>query len=237
MDVEKSRAVRRSYEDGCAAAHALDLVGERWALLIIRELILGPRRFTDLRRSLASISPNVLTQRLAELETAGVIEKRDLPSPAASRVYALTAWGAELEAVLLELLRWGVRSPDFERGQPLTADAMALSLKATFNPDLAAGINCRVTLLMHRNAYHVTIANDRITVTRGTPPCHPAIIDTWAQATLDAEPVHVLRLVYGKRPLQDAVQSGHCSVDGDTDVLLAFFSCFEVAPAIQVPKR
>ena len=237
MDVKKSRSLRRSYEDGCAAAHALDLVGERWALLIIRELLLGPRRFTDLRKSLGSISPNVLTQRLADLESTGVVVKRELPSPAASRVYALTSWGTQLETVLLELLKWGVRSPGFERGQALTADAMALSLKATFDSDAAHGFDCRITLLMHGNAYHVFINDGQVNVMRDTPPCHPAAIDTWAQASLSADPVNVLRLAYGKWPLQEAIQRGLCTVEGDADVILRFLSCFKVEPAIQAAAR
>src|SRR4028119_1225535 len=84
---------RRRYEDACAAAHALDLVGERWALLVIRELMMGPRRFGDLRASLPGISANVLTQRLEGLEAAGVLVRRKLPPPAAAQAHELTGWG------------------------------------------------------------------------------------------------------------------------------------------------
>ena len=98
-------AGKRSYDDGCAAAHALDLVGERWALLVVRELVLGPRRFTDLRAGLPGISPNVLTQRLEELEQGSVVRRRKLPPPAASWVYELTEWGAQLEGVLWKSVR------------------------------------------------------------------------------------------------------------------------------------
>ena len=79
-------ATKRTYEDGCAAAHGLDLIGERWALLVVRELILGPKRFTDLRQGLPGISPNVLKQRLTELETAAVLERRKLPPPGNTQV-------------------------------------------------------------------------------------------------------------------------------------------------------
>src|SRR5829696_7206603 len=101
----------RTYGDGCAIAQALDLVGERWALLVARELLLGPKRYTDLRRGLPNASPNVLSQRLGELERAGVLRRRKLPPPAASRVYELTEWGMELEPVIVRLGRWGARSP------------------------------------------------------------------------------------------------------------------------------
>src|SRR6187455_2871344 len=100
----------RTYDDGCGIAHALDLIGERWALLVVRELLLGPRRFTDLRAGLPAASPNVLSQRLDELEEVGVLEKRTLPPPAGSTVYELTAWGRELEPVILALARWGSRA-------------------------------------------------------------------------------------------------------------------------------
>src|ERR687895_1821390 len=102
---------RRTYDDACAAAHALDLVGERWALMVVRELVLGPKRFTDLRTGLPQASPNVLAQRLKELEEVGVVRKRRLPPPAASQVYELTDWGRELESVLIALGRWGARAP------------------------------------------------------------------------------------------------------------------------------
>src|SRR5215208_6978563 len=101
----------RTYCDGCAAAHALDLVGERWALLVVRELLLGPKRFTDLRAGLHNASPNVLAQRLRELERAGVVRRRKLPPPAASRVYELTEWGEDLGRFIPRLGRGGPASP------------------------------------------------------------------------------------------------------------------------------
>src|SRR5882757_1950655 len=104
-------AGRRSYQDPCGIARALDLVGERWALLVVRELLLGPKRFTDLRAGLPNVSPNVLSQRLHELEQAGVLLRHRLGPPVSSWVYDLTEWGHDLEPVLLHLGRWGRRSP------------------------------------------------------------------------------------------------------------------------------
>src|ERR1051326_4544263 len=104
-------ATLRTYGDGCAIAHALDVVGERWALLVVRELVLGPKRYTDLRRGLPNASPNVLSQRLDELERAGIVERHKLPPPAGSRVYELTRWGRELEEIVISLGRWAARSP------------------------------------------------------------------------------------------------------------------------------
>src|SRR3954452_5144800 len=97
----------RSYDDACGIARALDVIGERWALLVVRELVFGPKRFTDLQAGLRRVSPDVLAQRLRDLEAAGVVARRTLPPPAASRVYELTDRGRELEPVLRALGRWG----------------------------------------------------------------------------------------------------------------------------------
>src|ERR671927_1551198 len=129
----------RSYGEGCAAAHALDLVGERWALLVVRELLLGPKRFTDLRAGILHASPNVLSQRLRDLEEIGVVRRRKLPPPAASRVYELTEWGMELEPVVVSLGRWGARSRSKPRA-PLGVDSLILSLRTMFDPRAAAGL-------------------------------------------------------------------------------------------------
>ena len=223
---------RRRYDDGCAAAHALDLVGERWALLIVRELLLGPRRFSDLRQVLCGISPNVLSQRLVDMESSGILRRRELPPPAACRVYELTPWGAQLEPVLMELLKWGVRSADFERGRPLTADAMALSFKAMFDPSLATGFTGRILLVMQRHAYHLAIAEGRLAVARGDPPDSRTGAGGQADAALYADPVAVLGLAYGKRPLEQAEAAGECRHEGDTRTLRGFLSCFSVAPPV-----
>src|SRR4051794_35336700 len=118
---------KRTYRDGCAAAHALDLVGERRALLVIRELLLGPKRFTDLQAGIPKASPNVLVQRPPELEQAEGVRRRKLPPPAASRVYELTDWGMELEPVIIRLGRWGARFPSKPRDAALSTDSLVLS--------------------------------------------------------------------------------------------------------------
>src|SRR5215210_5774175 len=102
---------KRTYGDRCGVARALDLVGERWALLVVRELVLGPKRFTDLRAGLPRLSTDVLAQRLRELEAAGVVRRRKLPPPSGARVYELTEWGQDLEPLVIGLGRWGSRAP------------------------------------------------------------------------------------------------------------------------------
>ena len=125
----------RTYGDGCGIAHALDVIGERWALLVVRELLLGPKRFTDLRAGLPNASPNVLSQRLRELEQAGVVERRKLPPPAASSVYELTTWGHELKPILLAAGSWALRSPSFDVDAPVGTDSVILGLATFFDPD------------------------------------------------------------------------------------------------------
>src|SRR4051794_24117481 len=139
---------KRTYGDGCGIAHGLDLIGERWALLVVRELLLGPKRFTDLRDGLPNASPNVLSQRVRELEQAGIVARRKLPPPAASSVYELTRWGRELKPIALSLGTWALRSPSFPSDAPVGTDSVILALATFFDPaaagDLSAGYELRL---------------------------------------------------------------------------------------------
>ena len=127
----------RTYGDPCGIARALDVVGERWALLVVRELLLGPKRFTDLRAGLPNLSPDVLSQRLRELEADGLVTRRRLPPPAGSKVYELTERGLELEPVILALGRWGTSVPFPPDGHELGPDSTILALKTVFDPKAA----------------------------------------------------------------------------------------------------
>src|SRR2546430_13547182 len=133
---------KRSYDDPCGVARALHVVGERWTLLVVRELLLGPKRFTDLSRGLPGMSQNVLSQRLRELEEAGIVRRIRLGPPASTSGYELTARGAELEPVLIALARWGSRVP-LDRPGELTIDALILALKTTFDPPVAGAPRAR----------------------------------------------------------------------------------------------
>ena len=137
----------RSYDQYCGVARALDLVGERWALLVVRELALGPKRFTDLRDGLPGIATNVLSTRLRQLERNGVVTRRRLPLPAPAQVYELTEHGRELVPIMLTLGRWGAsmmgpRTPQ----QAIRAEWLALALKAYFDPESAAGLTATIGL-------------------------------------------------------------------------------------------
>src|SRR4051812_45355716 len=150
---DRSLARSRHYEDACAAAHALDLVGDRWALLVMRELLLGPRRFSDLRASLPGISANVLAQRLEELEAAAVLRRRKLPPPAPSQVYELTDWGLESEPIFQALGRWAAHSPLHDPTLPISAVFFLLSLLTMLDPARAAGIDARIGFRMGEESY------------------------------------------------------------------------------------
>jgi DNA-binding HxlR family transcriptional regulator len=211
-------ATRRTYCDGCAAAHALDLVGERWALLVVRELLLGPKRFTDLRAGLPGVSPNVLAQRLRELEGAGVVRRRKLPAPAASRVYELTNWGMELEPVIIRLGRWGARSASRPRVAALSVDSLVLSFRTMFDPRAAEGLNASYELRLGEDRFRAVVADGRFEVVRGGAE-EP-------DATIEADPVTLAALVYEGRPLAEALRSGDIKIEGDESAVERFLTLF-----------
>jgi DNA-binding HxlR family transcriptional regulator len=156
---------RRTYEQFCGIARALDLVGERWALLVVRDLVLGPKRFTDLRRSLPGIGTNVLAGRLRELEQGGVVQRRILPPPAASTVYELTDYGRKLEGPLLALGRWGALSLGRrEPGQSLRSEWLAVALKAFFQPEAASDLDATVALRFEDGAFLARIERGSLAI-------------------------------------------------------------------------
>src|SRR4051794_2421540 len=146
-------ATKRTYGDGCGIAHALDLVGERWALLVVRELLLGPKRFTDLRDGLPNASPNVLSQRLRELEQAAIIQRRKLPPPAGSWVYELPDWGHDLKPVALALGTWALRSPSFPPDAAVGTDSVILALGTFFDGEAAEDLDARYELRLGEHAF------------------------------------------------------------------------------------
>lgn len=216
---------RRSYNDGCAAAHALDLIGERWALLVVRELLLGPKRFTDIRAGVPNASPNVLAQRLRDLEASGVVRRRKLPPPAASRVYELTDWGRDLEPVIISLGRWGVRSPSKPRDAELGTDSLILSFRTMFDPEAADGLNASYELRLGEDSFRAEVADGCFEIERGVADEPDAIIESDA-GTLAA-------LVYEGRQLAEALRSGDMKIEGDRQAverLLTLFPLPEPAP-------
>jgi DNA-binding HxlR family transcriptional regulator/putative sterol carrier protein len=211
-------ATMRTYHDACAAAHALDLIGERWALLVVRELLLGPKRFTDLRAGLPNTSPNVLAQRLRELERAGVVRRRKLPPPAASHVYELTDWGEELEPVITQLGRWGARSPWRPRDAGLSVDSLILSFRTMFDPHAADGLNACYALRLGEDRFRIMVDDGRFEVVRGVAERLDTVIET--------DPATLAALVYEGRDLAEALRSGEVKIEGDESAVTRFLSLF-----------
>jgi DNA-binding HxlR family transcriptional regulator len=219
---------KRSYEDGCAAAHALDLVGERWALLIVRELAFGAKRFTDLRAGLPGISPNVLTLRLEELEQASVLRRRRLLPPAATSVYELTDWGRELAPILLALGRWGARSPLMAQGLPMSTASLMMSLQAMFDAGLAEGLSATVGLHLGDERFHAVMSDEGLAIARGEAPSADVVIAGSTPALAE--------VIYGGRKFAEALKSGELQIEaGDKAIARRFVALFSlpepVAPA------
>lgn len=157
----------RTYGQYCGLARALDLVGERWALLVVRELVLGPKRFTDLLDGLPGISTNILATRLRQLERAGVVARNRLPPPAASSVYELTEYGRALEPAVAALGRWGAASLGVRADQALRSHWLALALKAFFHADEADGVAAVYELRLREATFRLAVANGALEVTPG----------------------------------------------------------------------
>ena len=221
-------ASRKDYYDGCAASHALDLVGERWALLVVRELMLGPKRFTDLRTGLPQLSPNVLSQRLRELEEAGVVLRRRLPPPAASAVYELTDWGLDLEPVLQTLGRWGVRSPSLPASAHIGLDSFVLAMRTMFDPVSAAGVEVTLDLRLGEQTFRARVADGRCSVDPGAAANPDAVV----AAEVDA----LAAVVFDGRPFDAAVEAGDLVVTGDAESVRAFVALFPM-PEPAAPRR
>ena len=207
----------RTYDDPCGIARALDCVGERWALLVVRELLFGPKRYTDLRAGLPFASPNVLSQRLQELEACHVLHKRVLPQPSGATVYELTAWGHELESVLQSLARWGSRAA-MTSGQELSADALMLALQTTFDAGASPIKKARVQLRLGTSVFQLMVDRRRVTIKRGQDESFDAAIATHAAC--------LRRVIFGQQTLANARRTGEMSLEGDEKVAAQFLQMF-----------
>ncbi|SNS67522.1 DNA-binding transcriptional regulator, HxlR family [Asanoa hainanensis] len=208
---------QRSYEDDCGTALALDAVGERWALLVVRELVFGPKRFRDLRAGLPKASQNVLSQRLRELEDSGVVRKVELGPPVSASAYELTDRGHALEPVLVELSRWGANAPG-AHGPEMSTDAFMLLLKALRRP---APRPTAVRLLVGADAFDVTLAADSVGVTRGA---HAEV-----DATVRADVPTLWRLIFTDLTVPAAIAADDLDLTGDRAAAERFFGSFGVS--------
>jgi DNA-binding HxlR family transcriptional regulator len=200
--------VERSYGEACPVAHALDVVGDRWALLVVRELRLGPRRYSDLQAALPGAGPNVLTRRLRDLETGGVLRRRALPPPASAVVYELTPWGADLEPVFRALARWGIRSPAPRKGR-LTADSMMLGLRTFFSTDAMPPWTAHYEFRIDRTVFRLRVVDGRLeelardpAVTESADPADTVVVGPQAAVAALLEG----RAVFEGKPIDDALR-------------------------------
>jgi DNA-binding HxlR family transcriptional regulator len=205
----------RSVPDGCGIAHASGLLGQRWALLVVRELLLGPKRFTDLRAGIPDISPNVLGQRLRELEESGIVRRRKLPPPAAVQVYELTDWGRELEPAVLALGRWATRSPSFPRDAEMGPDSLVLALKTAFDPAKAQGLEATYELRLGELPFRIRVEDGRFEAERGEAGS--------ADAVVRSDPNTLAGIVFRGNPLGKAVENGSVAIDGGRRAVNALF--------------
>jgi DNA-binding HxlR family transcriptional regulator len=213
-------AAKRRYDDACGTAHGLELIGERWALLVLRELMLGPKRFSDLRADLPGISANVLTQRLEGLEESGLLKRRRLPPPANAQVYELTEWGYEAEPIVQTLGRWAARSPAHDPTLPISATSIMLSLRTMFDPERARGFAGRIGFRIGAESFLGELYDGRMTLQRGDAGQGDAVFAGPAPLIAAA--------IYGKAPL-DALAPA-LAVTGDRALAERFIDLFHLPP-------
>ncbi len=210
---------KRSYQQYCGLAATLDLLGERWTILIVRDLLVGPKRFTDLLDRLTGIGTGLLSQRLRELEDARIIEKTTLPPPAASTVYQLTPDGEELRPALLSLIRWGSRRlGEPVSGQKLDAESLALGLTARYDPQAAIDADGYYKLVLDDRIFALHIADRRIEILAKQPDRPRAVITTSTAA--------LIALNNESRSLADTLGDGSMTIDGEPGAGTALASAF-----------
>jgi DNA-binding HxlR family transcriptional regulator len=208
----------RTYGDACGIARALDILGERWALMTVRELVLGPKRFTDLRAGLPHASPNILSLRLRELEQHGIVRKRKLPPPAASQVYELTPRGHEISPVLDALGTWGSRLPLPGPDATMSFDAHILSFRTLFDPARAKGLDARVLLRLGEREFRAVVSGGTFEIVEGTLESPDAVI-TSDHGT-------ALAVAHGRASLAEAEAAGALEITGDREKAVRFLGLF-----------
>jgi DNA-binding HxlR family transcriptional regulator len=210
-DVRKKEE-RRRYDDACGLAHALDLLGERWAMLVVRELAYGPRRFSELKADLPGISANVLTQRLTELEARGIVRKTKLPPPASVQVYEATPWGLEAVPIIASLGRWAARSPLHDPTLPMSHVSLLMSLQTLISPERAEGFSGRICFRLGDVSYVATVAHGRLEVNRrDAEDC---------DVTFTGTPSDVTAVIHGGAPFE------MIRVEGDMELANRFRTLF-----------
>lgn len=220
--VTDSLKERRWYQDACGTAAALEVIGERWSLLIMRELLLGPRRFNEIRRALPGLSANVLTQRLESLEGDGVLHHRLLPSPASVGVYELTPWGYRADEAIAALGRWAAGSPKHDMTLPLSSTAFMLSLRTMMSRDVGALAGQELGFRVGGEPFRATVGEDGLAVRRADTAGAPVVFG--------GDPGSLAATFYGPQRLVESQLTGLVAVAGDLHTAQAFVDLFHVAP-------
>lgn len=215
---KEKMAEKRWYDDACGTALALEFLGERWSMLIVRELMLGPRRFGELKADLMGISANVLTQRLESLERAEILTRRKLPPPANVQVYELTPWGYESEPIFQTMGRWATRSPRHDPTLPLSPVSAMLSLRTMIRPDRPEDL--RMTLVFRFPGASFIGRLDK----------HDLVIEPGetddADVVFETDPTRFVSLVYGKWPFAESEAEGRLRLSGDRALAQQFVDLF-----------
>jgi DNA-binding HxlR family transcriptional regulator len=207
---------KRRYDDACGLAHALELVGERWAMLVLRELAYGPRRFSGLKADLTGISANVLAQRLTELEERGLVRKVRLPPPASVQVYEATEWGLEATPLIAALGKWAARSPLHDPTLPMSHVSVIMSLQTLLSSERAEGIDARFGFRLGHAGYVLALTGGRLEVERTEP--------TDCEVVFSGAPTDVVAVIHGGAPL-DTIE-----VEGDLALARRFVTLFPLPP-------
>lgn len=223
-DIPTGAVAGRRYDDACGMAHALELLGDRWALFVVRELMLGPRRFGDLRNDLPGISANVLTQRLQELEARGIVEKSRLPPPANVQVYGLTSWGYEADVIVMALGRWAARSPDHDPTRPISAVAVMLSLRTLLVAERTRVLDAVVGFRFGTLAFRGHVQSATLAITREEPRD--------AACTFSGTPAGLAAYVHGKIPLATLAAAGALTATGERALIARFPALFHLPPKV-----
>jgi DNA-binding HxlR family transcriptional regulator len=198
----------------------MEMVGERWGLLIVRDLLVSSKRFTDLHRGLPGIPTNVLTDRLKELEQVGVVRRRLLPRPAGSIVYELTEYGQELEDVVLRFGLWGAKSlGDPRAAETISADSMVMAMRATFRAEAARGLRASYELHFGEIVINVRVRGAKMVVEKGPLPGADLVIHAG---------IGIKSLMTGEMTPTEALRSGSVHITGDPALLTRFAEMFRI---------
>lgn len=211
-------SIKRWYDDACGTALALEFIGERWALLVMRELMFGPRRFGEIKANLPGISANVLTQRLEGLEAADILRRRRLASPANVQVYELTPWGLEAAPLIRDLGRWAARSPRHDPMLFMSPASAMMSLQTLVDHARVVETDLTVALRFPADRFVARTGAAGLTIARGETDD--------AVVTFTGDTVAMRHTIYGKAPLTRDGEGGTLAVDGDISAARAFVDLF-----------